>query len=72
MEHIYQDLGRIMGEHEAAEIELETMSLNGKNHKANRYLQEAMAEIRHALSDMSDAEFEITTSPYEGEKLSNN
>ena len=67
MEHIYEDLGSIMGELEMAEIVLEGMILNGKNHKANRYLQEAMAEIRHTLSDMSDAEFEITTSPYEGD-----
>ena len=38
------------------------MVQNGKNEKANRYLKEAADEIRHALSDISDAEFDITTS----------
>lgn len=38
------------------------MVLNGRNEKANRYLREAALEIRHALSDLSDALFEITTS----------
>ena len=33
-----------------------------KNEKANRYLREAAEEIKHALSDLSDAVFEITTS----------
>ena len=41
-------------------VSLHTMILNGKNEKANRYLREAAIEIRHALSD---ALFEITTSP---------
>lgn len=41
---------------------LDMMVTNGKNEKANRYLKEAAAEIRHALSDLSDAEFDITTS----------
>jgi hypothetical protein len=39
------------------------MILNGKNEKANRYLRGAALEIRHALSDLSDALFELTTSP---------
>ena len=39
------------------------MILNGKNEKANRYLRAAALEIRHALSDLSDALFELTTSP---------
>ena len=39
------------------------MILNRKNEKANRYLREAALEIRHALSALSDALFEITTSP---------
>lgn len=69
MAQIYQDLGRTMGELEAVEMELELMILNGKNQRANRYLKEAMVEIRHALSDMSDALFEITTSPYEGDDI---
>ena len=52
-----------MGDLEFGESVLETMILNGKNEKANRYLREAALEIRHALSDLSDALFEITTSP---------
>ena len=58
MSDIYEDLGHLMG----GESLLETMILNGKNEKANRYLREAALEIRHALSNLSDALFEITTS----------
>lgn len=39
------------------------MILNGKNEKTNRYLRGAALEIRHTLSDLSDALFELTTSP---------
>ena len=60
MSDIYEDLGHLMGDLEFGESLLETMILNGKNEKANRYLREAAIEIRHALSD---ALFEITTSP---------
>ena len=42
---------------------IETMVLNGKNQRANQYLREAALELRHTLSDLSDALFEITTSP---------
>ena len=63
MPDIYEDLGQLMGDLEFGESLLETMILNGKNEKANRYLREAALEIRHALSDLSDALFEITTSP---------
>ena len=59
---VYDDLGGMMGELEFDIFLLETMILNGKNEKANRYLKEAAAEIRHALSDLSDAEFDISTS----------
>ena len=52
-----------MGDLEFGESVLETMILNGKNEKANRYLREAALKIRHALSDLSDALFEITKSP---------
>lgn len=61
----YEDIGEIMRDLEFAEGILETMLLNGKNEKANRYLRGAALEIRHALSDLSDALFEITTSPLE-------
>ena len=63
MANIYEDLGHLMGDLEFGESVLETMILSGKNEKANRYLREAALEIRHALSDLSDALFEITTSP---------
>ena len=59
---VYDDLGGMMGELEFDISLLETMILNGKNEKANRYLKEAADEIRHALSDLSDAEFDICTS----------
>ena len=58
----YDDIGSMMGELEFDLSLLEMMVLNGKNQKANRYLKEAAAEIRHALSDLSDAEFDISTS----------
>ncbi len=61
MSDIYEDLGHLMGDLEFGESLLETMILNGKNEKANRYLREAALEISHALSDLSDALFEITT-----------
>ena len=63
MSYIYEDLGELTGDLEFGETLLETMILNGSNEKANRYLREAALEIRHALSDLSDALFEITTSP---------
>ena len=63
MPDIYEDLGQLMGDLEFGESLLETMILNGKNEKANRYLRGAALEIRHALSDLSDALFELTTSP---------
>ena len=58
----YEDLGGMMGELEFDVSLLETMILNGKNEKANRYLKAAAEELRHALSDLSDAEFDIFTS----------
>lgn len=63
MTDIYEDLEHLMGDLEFGESLLETMILNGKNEKANRYLREAALEVRQALSDLSDALFEITTSP---------
>ena len=59
---VYDDLGTMMGELEFDLTLLDMMVSNGKNEKANRYLKEAASEIRHALSDLSDAEFDITTS----------
>ena len=59
---VYDELGGMMGDLEFQLSVIEMMILNGKNEKANRYLKEAAAEIRHALSDLSDAEFDICTS----------
>lgn len=61
----HEEVASIMSDLEIGESILEMMVLNGKNEKINRYLKEAMAEMRHALSDLSDAEFEMTTSPLE-------
>ncbi|MCQ2501755.1 MAG: hypothetical protein MJ117_10480 [Lachnospiraceae bacterium] len=58
----YEELTQIICNLETGNLILETMVLNGKNEKLNRYLKAAMAEIRHALSDLSDAEFEMATS----------
>lgn len=45
MSDIYEDLGHLMGELDFGESLLETMILNGKNEKANRYLREGSAYI---------------------------
>ena len=63
MPDIYEGLGKLMGDLEFGQSMLETMILNGKNEKANRYLREAALEIRYALSDLSNALFELSTSP---------
>ena len=63
MDDLYEDMGEVMGGLEAYKAELETMILNGKNEKANRYLRVAICGIQRALSEMSDALFEITTEP---------
>ena len=62
---MYDELGPVMGEIEADMTILESMILNGKSQKANHCLREAIVELRHALSDMSAAEFEIMTTPCE-------
>ena len=59
----YEEIGEIKGTLAAYETIIETMILNGKNGRANRHLSEAVEEIRHALSDLSDAMFDITTEP---------
>ena len=60
---IYDDLTGVMSDLEVGVEILETMILNSGNPKANRYLEGAIQEMRSALSNLSDAEFEITTSP---------
>ena len=63
MSEIYEELGDLMADLEFGKSMIETMILNGKNQRANQYLREAALELRHALSDLSDALFEITTPP---------
>ena len=58
MSEIYEELGDLMADLEFGESLIETMILNGKNQRANQYLREAALELRHALSDLSDALFE--------------
>lgn len=62
---LHVELGSIMGSMEADAAELEMLIQTFKNKtspKAERYLSSALSELRSALSDMSDAIFEITTS----------
>ncbi len=63
MDDIYRDISQIMGELEADVAIMETVIINGKNEYANRKLNDAIQEIRHALSDLSDAMFDVTTEP---------
>ncbi len=63
MDDIYRDISQIMGELEADVAIMETVIINGKNEYANRKLNDAIQEIRHALSDLSDAMFDVTTGP---------
>lgn len=63
MVDLYEDLGSIMGELEVNVEVIEMMIRNGRCESGNRYLREATIELRHALSDLSDALFEISTSP---------
>lgn len=63
MDDIYRDISQIMGELEADVAIMETVMINGKNEYANRKLNDAIQEIRHALSDLSDAMSDVTTGP---------
>ena len=58
----YDELTGIIGELEFNTDLLENIMNNGQNAKANRYIRNAVEELRHALSDLSDAEFETSTS----------
>ena len=60
---LYSDLGSVMGALEADADEISMMVLNGSNDAANRYLKEAEGNVRRALVHLSDALFEITTTP---------
>lgn len=67
MNDIYDEIYQVKGNLEFGLAVLETVLQNRKNEIANRYLKSALLEIRHALSDLSDAEFEISTTPDEDE-----
>ncbi len=58
----YDELTGIIGELEFNADMLENIMNNGKNEKANRYIKNAIVELHHALSDLSDADFETSTS----------
>jgi hypothetical protein len=63
MNDLYDDLWQVKADIESGSTIVETIICNEKNERVVRYLQGALAEMRRALSYMSDAEFEITTSP---------
>ena len=58
----YDELTGIIGELEFNTDLLENIAANGKNAKANRYIRNAITKLKHALSDLSDADFETSTS----------
>ncbi len=45
---------------EADDAIIECMILSGSNERVNRKLRDAREEIKHALSDLSDAPFDAT------------
>ena len=58
----YDELTAIIGELDFNADLLENIAANGKNEKANRYIKNVVESLRHALSDLSDADFEASTS----------
>lgn len=58
----YDELTGIISELEFNADMLENIASNGRNNKANRYIRNAAESLRHALSDLSDADFETSTS----------
>ena len=57
----YEEFFELKSNVETGLLMIETILLNGKNEKANRYIEMAIPELRRALSYMSDAEFELHT-----------
>ena len=57
----YEEFFELKSNVETGLLMIESVLLNGKNEKANRYIAMAMPELRRALSYMSDAEFELYT-----------
>lgn len=58
---VYEELSQIKSDLEIDVELIDTMILNGSYDRVNRYLKEAVVEMRHALSDLSDAEFHLYT-----------
>ena len=67
MDDMDLEIGRIMGELKADEAIIESLILNCRNGRVNRYLQESIQGIRHASAELSGALFEITTGPFESD-----
>ena len=65
---IYDDFFEVKRDLEIGVYLIESIILNGKNDTANKYLMRALPEMKKALSYMSDAEFELCTSPADGFK----
>ena len=57
MSDIYEDLGHLMGDLEFGESLLETMILNGKNEKANRYLRAQLPKISMMITILGERGF---------------
>ena len=57
----YEEFFELKSNVETGLLMIESVLLNGKNKKANRYIERAMPELRRALSYMSDAEIELYT-----------
>lgn len=62
---IYDEFFEVKRDLEIGVDLIENIILNGKNDNANKYLKQALPEMKKALSYMSDAEFELCTSPTE-------
>ena len=63
---IYDEFFEVKRDLEIGVDLIENIILNGKNDNANKYLKQALPEMKKALSYMSDAEFELCTSPADG------
>lgn len=62
---IYDEFFEVKRDLEIGVDLIENIILNGKNDNANKYLKQALPEMKKALYYMSDAEFELCTSPTE-------
>ena len=61
--NMYKDVTQVSGDLEFDVTVLETVILNGRNEKINRFLLKAIDNMKYALAALSDAEFEIFTTP---------